>query len=716
MPDQGRVEIALIIQDDPRRESSIIKPMQFDSFLTNLLFGLTLFTAFMSLAHSLGDVFCSRFFNRLEGDQRTRARIRVMTIVLCGLTALLVFLYKLGDENRERVDEISSAKIQMHQSNQGRGVAYLETKNFPRIDQSNSLTVRDLPSPEAVSELNVLQSLLHRIPTVHSLMSVGSAEICQSWLRSASESGVKIFHGKSFPQPGTPNVVLLCASDLSFQEQLPFLRPYVEGGGGVLVVGPIKAEATQSALAEVLGVKTWARPLRAPPTIVTLGGEFFSSGGMPSGLRVGLGPDWQGQDGAILAQLANEENGKDGQKPEAETRTDDQAGTAFVARAFGAGQVVWTSLPGQFSSRLNVLYGSYWKILTARVFTYLAGLPIVNVKSLPPSGEKLAIPMVIANYDVKSAAVVSEIFKKLGIQGSFYLSLSDSPTGAGVGPSSVANSLLADGFEIGAIDFSFDEVVKADFFSELAQYFNWREAYERLSLAKTTVEKTLLESDCCRMGAVVNPGAQAHAFAAASMVGFDFVAGFPYQDWISPVRMVVESTRQIQEKLIFAAKNSPPQKESSILTVLPVFTGADFQLQGTQHGVELSALATWLQKILADARWKGGAGVIPMHSHVLGTASVSDKLETALTQLKGDGVRFLSVGEYLRWWSSKSNLEWKLLSSTSQKIVYEIKNSGKTSAEDLKVQALGRAWRITEGEGLRLQAGEARNLIVERRP
>ncbi len=651
----------------------MLQPMRLDIFLANLLFGLTLVTAFMALAHICGDYLCKKF----DQDAVITIRMRALTMFACLLTSLFVFIEKLNKENGLRISETNEPKLGTFLVKSGDSESRPASEKYKQqIDNKNSVTLRNQPSAEALSEEKGLLSLFKRV-TVQSFIVGSSSGLCRGWRKQAENLNFKIKSvSKVSMTMSETNIAMLCASDPGFLEQMRSISGYLKAGGGVLIVGSVAVAKDQEFLKELLQIDSWSRPKSEPPVNITFGGDFFSWGGMPSGLRFGLGSDWFEQKGALLAKTKPE------YKLQIKTKFDGQ--TPLIFSNYGKGRLLWTSVPGHLSERLNLLYSPYWNLMSARLMANLAGLPLLGIESLPTSTNQLVLPIVHANFESQGAVTLGQIFHDLKIKASFNLSISDVDGLNKIGP-----QLVAFQQEINALDFYLKEDKKNDFFSQLAYFYNWREAKKRLSS-----ENTATGADhCCNLGASIGPGTAPNTIAAAKTVGFDYAIGFPYRDWITPYRLATPSTKSVQDHLYFKTKLT---QSTDVITVLPTFTDGDFSLESkTKQAIAAADIEKWLREQIEESSWMGGPSVVPMHTHILGIKESALNLEVVLKKLKKENVSFQAAGDYLTWWDAKSSLLWRIAAPSSKELVFELKNPNSRSVKNIRLKTRFNQWQPT---------------------
>ena len=654
--------------------------MRIDSFLANLLFGLVILTGFMSLAHGLGDLVCSKF----DKDARLAGRMRILILLASALPAMWIFLFKLSDEDIKVMPETWKGRIEAFLVHRGLGVLPKGGTGAGKVsDRAGSWTLSNLISIETESEEQSLRELLKLVPTVQTTISGKSERQCQGWLDQLSHLGVKTVYVDSPPEAGARTVVAVCASDVELREHLARLSTLVERGGALFVVGAIAPEILESESGKNLfQAKSWKKPGYNVPT-ASLGGKLFSGGGLPAGFRLGLGREWMNQSGHLLAEVESD----------ARLGADQVSGSSeklgmMISRDIGKGRVVWTSLPGRLSPRLDGLYGAYWNIATARLVAHLTNLPRAASVALPASAAaQILIPIVVGDDDVGGAQLLLEKFLRAGLSASYFLPMDRSAESSNL----IRVNAKPGENTFGIAEISDESVFSGDIFAQLSRFFVWRRNFERLVGRDGASEDN---ERCCALGAYLQSGAPAAAYAAAIKIGYHFVVGDPFSDWSAPSRLMLAKTAATR------AETSPerrrPRGERESMLLLPQSTFHEFRISDDE---EPGKFVERLKQGFARSKWTGGPAILPIRAHEFGTSKGLKQVDLVLQTAQDENIGFAHAAEYLEWWEKKSNLAMNVQARAENRVAIEFENKGGTDLKNVAIDVLTEGWILKSSDG-----------------
>ena len=637
--------------------------MRYDNFLANLLFGLTLLTAFMSLAHTLGDWIAPK----LKRMPRMAGRTRTTILTVCAFSALLLFLFRLSGPDPGQAFGIRESIVELKLVRSGASSVQAAAE-ATAPDSRHSWTLYNRFSSETLAEDRNFRALLSLAPPVTSLIGTSSTLPCKAWNNRAIALGLKVRQANALPPAKDRGLVLVCASEPLSSERLESLRAYVTEGGSVFFVGAIADGIETNSLSQLLQVRSWRRAPRQTNLSVTLGGALFSWGEMPSGFRLGLGPDWSEQPGRILAETTADARIDDG------FRANEQVSlTPLITRTFIKGRVAWTSLPANLSRRLEALYGPYWDLMSARIFAHLSRLPMMGLEAVPTTASPLVIPVVHAQYQFKNASAISDLLSSLQAPSSFYLVMSEALQNVGT-----VERVHRAKHEIGASEFNHEGSFDKTFYEQVARYVNWRKSSESLLANDATAR-----ADAISSGTLLNAGSRAATYAAVLANRFSFVVGDPFADWITPYRLALDKTGELRERIESRRTTNRDEFTHGDVSILPIFIEPDFQYfrEGKMEGQ--GTVTSKLLAELARARWMGGPLTVPIHTQVLGSADGRDRLKTALEAMKAEGAHFMRAVDYIEWWNKRTSLQLNFRATPPNRVFVQLANIGTTAATDV---------------------------------
>jgi hypothetical protein len=674
--------------------------MRFDYFLANLLFGMTLLTAFMSAAHLIGDVAVAS--TRLS--RKASVMLRILILIACSLASLILFMAKLTGMNINQTLFSDAGLVEPRLVQRGGFVspnsqgAQDETATATTVNEGDhSWTLYNVFSEETTSELRAQSEMLKTAPTLVSLVTPQSQADCIGWRDQAVALGLKVTNAASLPSTKTRPFVLACASDIISTDKLAAIRDLVTDGGSVLLVGKIRGQ-TSTTVSQLLLAKSWRQPEISDSARISLGGSFLATGGLPAGFRIDFGPSWINQAGLGFAEVEGE--GRDFSLAQLASRTDSPtAFSALIVRNFGRGRIAWTSLPARLGSQLDSLYGPYWNLLTVRLFARMAGVPLIGIDNIPAEAPALVVPAVHAQYDFKNGRAMVQILGEMTASPAFYIVMSEA-----LADQRTFENILASRSEIGVSGMDHGGSRQPTFFEVARRYSEWRRNFRVLetesSAANNRDEAFGMSSDL-PPGAIVPGGMYSGAAAYGALLAnrYAYVLGDPFNDWMTPYQISMDRTSLMRDR---ALTHKPVRTliTSDEISILPMAFGDDFQYIMEGRLISRSQMLARMMNQFETARRLGGPYVLPVHTQVLGSSEGRDALKTAMASMKKANASFMAPRDYVRWYRSKSALSYRAEIVSPSEIVIHLTNVGVDKAQNLSLSIVAdEDWQFPNAGG-----------------
>jgi hypothetical protein len=651
--------------------------MRVDYLLSHLLFGMTLLTCLVAVAHLLGDKVA-----RSLAPSRPRARAWTRMVVLsAGIAAGLALMaarFGEGDSLR-RPESWERERVAPRPVLSGLG---LESAGAPRAaapePPDDSFTLVPEPTEEVSSRLGVARAALAAFARVKTTMGPASPPECLSWRYALDElhvpttpAGAAGIADACGSEPGC--FLLVCLAEPLRKEDEERLARVVERGGAAMFVGRPREAGAFPAVRRLVAVRAWKTAEAASrPAALVLTGSALAYGGVPPGLRIVLGRDWQEAPGAPIAEGAGEVSLLEGRSLlEIEPRA-----SALVLRSVGAGRAAWTSLPPRLYERLEALYGAGYSLAIAHLFAALAEVPLPGFETLPEgSTGGLVVPALHVEHRGGEAKEIARVFEAAAAPAGYFWVMSEA-----LDHQELFAGLRAAGAEIGASDLDHQGRPDATFHELVARMRDWRRTYEGLP-GGTSGRARSGQAGCCELGAWLSSARAPHpaSYAALIAAGFDFAVGDPFNDSIAPYRLTVARTASLRES---ARPAEGPTSGAGALVVLPAFAPDDYGLLG---GAALSGNPEEIENVVLRAheaaRTLGGPLVLRVHSQLLGSAKGRPALERALRALRRQGAGFLSPRAFVSFWDRKSRISQRFERESGDVLRLELLNVGEAAFE-----------------------------------
>lgn len=625
--------------------------MNFSYFLANFLFGMTLLTAAMAVAHLVGDFLA----NQVRNSSATRTALRVMSLLCCALFSLWLFLVKLsGTEFDQALSGMTvgprlfkqvSPKFDDSQD------SVLPT--FKDINSENSWTFIDLPSEEFRSEMSLQLEILKKQRTWVSLVNKQNSADCRNWKEKLQDLGVKFTEASVIPS-SVENTLLACASEKQSEQYWGNLRDWVSKGGKVFLVGHL-VDVDASVISQLLQVKTWRVPDQSTNSTFVFGGDLFAFGSLPSGLKISVDEKWR--DSAKGQGLVNAE-GQNRLQGDSLFKVD--APSSFVSKSFLKGRIVWTSLPAYWSEKNKALFGDAWDLGLLRTVAFLNRSPLLGIAPYPSKSSLVVVNAINAEYEFKNARSLEKVFKKLQMPSSYYLVMSEA-----LNDSKTIRAIEKQ--ELGASSFNHSSMGSLDFYEQVDEWNKWKKGFLNLEINKASQDKgaLLLNAD----------SASGDLYAAVMANRFSYVLGTPDNDSSSPrlfsLKLTSEAKEDFKNKVLKRLNGSKGE-----ILALPITQGNDFDFYQDSVLSPAGKIEDELGQRRDLALWQGSPFVFVAHTQVLGTDQGLESYENFLTESKEKNILFMTARSYLEWWSAKSSLAIKLESYSDNEINVSVSNVG----------------------------------------
>lgn len=360
------------------------RAMRIEILISNLLFGMTILTGALALAHLVGD-FLIRGRNI---NPRLRKSLRVLIASFSVAVCLSIFLRFSNTGSQRNFFSLLSTD----------SPTFLPSPRLVVSDPFVSST--SSPANEAFIDEERLKVLTERIPdnilalTNHETVAKIYAEFpkmtalfkpddklaedCGRWHSLLSNYGLlqseKVTSSES-------SVLLACSSAPSDHPQWQQIEKAQKNS--LLLVGSA-GDAPNKLFTVMFPDVTFATSSFQQDAAVAFTGADLLSMPFPPGLRLFLGKDWLEQPGTVMSGMGSITI------VNSHWQKFSESSSVLSKSAKGERRVLWTSLPAQLYGKLQFAYEPYWTMLHLHMTCWLNRVPLSSMSPLPiPIGQTI---------------------------------------------------------------------------------------------------------------------------------------------------------------------------------------------------------------------------------------------------------------------------------------------------------------------------------------
>ena len=356
--------------------------MRIEILISNLLFGMTILTGALALAHLIGDFLMSgRNIN-----PRIRKALRVLIASFSVAVCLAIFLnFSNAGMQRNFFSILRSDRPMFLPSPRlvvsdpaGASKGSPVNANFIDEERLQVLSERIPDEVLTLTEGETLQKFFASLPKVTALFSPDDkiAEDCASWHSLLTSYGLL----QSENPTGQESKVLLgCSSAPTEHKQWQQIER--DPKKHILLVGSA-GDMPHKLISIIFPESTFATSAFQDDYAVALTGADLLSLPFPPGLRLFLGKEWMGRPGTVMSGV--------GSVSVVDSRWQLISGPSSVLRKsnLNGRRALWTSLPAKLYGKLQFSYDPYWKMIHRHMMSWLYAVPQSATSPLPmPVGQ-----------------------------------------------------------------------------------------------------------------------------------------------------------------------------------------------------------------------------------------------------------------------------------------------------------------------------------------
>lgn len=355
--------------------------MQIEILLANLLFGLTILTGAIALAHLVGDL----LLGQRNYNPKLRKAIRSLVVGFAIAVCLASYLYLLAQPGRTDFS-LFATRIKPFLP-AGYLIANGQSADALRGDRKLSVQEYAVVGAERVPRsmeprlrshlMQGSEPILYRFVPQFDVAENLPHE-CTDWLVQLEVLTASNSHQGVFSRDPKDKIDVFCASAPDDHTQWRLFSQ----ARAALVIGAVgeKRHKDLSVFAS-----SWGQIQSGDVAVAFTGWDIFSTP-IPFGLRLFFGREWISKSG-VLAQTSEQEFAlaiDDRWRPKG------GANAALIKRRVNDRRLLWTSLPATLHGKLHFSYDAYWQLLKQHIHGWLSGIPEIS-PAIVPTGRPGAV-------------------------------------------------------------------------------------------------------------------------------------------------------------------------------------------------------------------------------------------------------------------------------------------------------------------------------------